>query len=629
MKILLMTENLCDLTDVLYSCSADIDRMTIQEAVSADFDAYDAYCVLGFGKRIDARVHKKLEEAADSGRHVFVEATGSFYGVYSAPPVGTTRSRLIYVDPGDGSGIPGLETGDLLDDEANQMMQPWNRVAGFKPILVYKEHIIAHAHLSASREEILSGSRCGLWMIGDSIMMTSFRLHNFNRARFAPRSAWEKLIRHIARWITGAEPSYFPAPVVQYGPHADLSADETFEKYRREAIERGIGWLKEFLVDEGRGGILEGLHHNIDPEGNQRIADPVRNDCSGEAAGVFRMYAHLYGDSYARTIAENLDSFTYGPMVIKEGIFNGFMRWTDEAWQVCYQDDAARCILPGLYDCLFLGNDAVFPEICRVLDFLVRTTAKNGCRTARTDLYHMNEDSFDALTSDEHGCTSAHYNAYYHAALLLAYKYGKNPVYLETARKGLETLMALYPETRREQSETEEMCRLVLPLAVLYDVTREEKHKEMLYRVVRDLEQHRHPSGGYAEWDTGYKAACSRESSGECSLLTENGDPVADMLYSVNWLPIGFAYAWYATGDEWFGKLWRSVSEFCISIQVISGNPKTDGSWCRAFDMDLHEAYGCPHDAGWATYASESGWTVAEILMGLMMKDILSADKPV
>ena len=139
----------------------------------------------------------------------------------------------------------------------------------------------------------------------------------------------------------------------------------------------------------------------------------------------------------------------------EEGLFDGFMRWTDEAWQVCYQDDAARCVLPGLYDCLFLGNDVVFPEICRVLDFLARTTAKDGCRTARTDLYHLNADN----------------------------------------------------------------------------------------------------------------------------------------------------------------------------IQVISENPQTDGSWCRDFDMDLHEAYGCPHDAGWAAYASESGWTVGEILMGLMM-DILPADNP-
>ena len=122
MNVLLLTPMLCDFTDVLYRCGAEIACMTVQEAVKIDFSGYDAFCVLGCGKRIDARVHQKLEEAAKSGKHVFVEATGSFYGIYSAEPVDTTRSRLIYVDPEDGSGIPGLATGDLLDDEAKSFV---------------------------------------------------------------------------------------------------------------------------------------------------------------------------------------------------------------------------------------------------------------------------------------------------------------------------------------------------------------------------------------------------------------------------------------------------------------------------------------------------------------------------
>lgn len=183
--------------------------------------------------------------------------------------------------------------------------------------------------------------------------------------------------------------------------------------------------------------------------------------------------------------------------------------------------------------------------------------------------------------------------------------------------------MSYYRDTQREQSETQEQCRLILPLAVLYDVTREEKHKDMLYRVTEDLIRHRHPSGGYCEWDTGYKAKFSRESSGECSLLTNNGDPVADLLYSTNWLPVAFAVAHYVTKDRFFYDLWRDVAAFCLKTQVLSDDIKTHGSWCRAFDMELGEVYACPHDVGWAAKCSESGWTNAEILMGLMMPDIL------
>ena len=199
--------------------------------------------------------------------------------------------------------------------------------------------------------------------------------------------------------------------------------------------------------------------------------------------------------------------------------------------------------------------------------------------------------------------------------------------YTEVAQKGLERMMELYPETAREQSETEEMCRLILPLAVLYQSTGEEKHRQMLYRVAEDLQKVRHPFGGYREWDTGYRAAFSRESREECSVLTENGDPVADLLYSSNWLPMGFAFAYEATGDRWFHELWKDSVIFCLKTQMFSDRTHLDGAWCRAFDMDLKEAYAAPHDVGWAAYACETGWTVSEILMGMMMPDILKKRK--
>ncbi|MBQ2828207.1 MAG: hypothetical protein IJF20_03080 [Clostridia bacterium] len=53
----------------------------------------------------------------------------------------------------DDGGIPGLKTGDLLDDGSNHMMRPWYTVPGQKPLLVYREHIVAHSKWDADREE--------------------------------------------------------------------------------------------------------------------------------------------------------------------------------------------------------------------------------------------------------------------------------------------------------------------------------------------------------------------------------------------------------------------------------------------------------------------------------------------
>ena len=627
MKCLILADYDSDFESVLESCGAQLERMSFDAALHADLSAYDVICMFCFGKVLDPRLRVRLEEESAKGKRIFAEALESWDGIYSAAPASTTRKRLIVVQPAEEgeASIPGLETGDLLDDEGNFASRPWYPIPGMKHLLVYKEHIIAHRHVDAARDELLRDGQPGLWTLGDNMMMTSFRLHNFAQARFAPRAAWQKLIAYVARWITGSEPTRFPEPVVRFGASGNLDDDAVFEALRKDAVERGMRSLKTYLVDGGHGGIREGLRHNIDPEGVQATADSVRTDCTGEAAGAFRLYGATRNDRGADEIADALESFVLGPMQVRGGLFDGMLRWTDTAWQVCYQDDAARAMLPILYDCLKTGDRGErFASVCRALDFLVKTTAKDGCRVARTDAPNLNADGIRALKDAEHGHPSAHYNAYYHAALLLAYRCCGNPVYLDVGRRGLETMMALYPDTRREQSETEEQCRLILPLAALYGATGEKKHLDMLERVTNDLLLRRHPSGGYAEWDTGYKASCSRESQGECSLLTENGDPVADLLYSTNWLPVGFAWAYHVTGDEKYRLLWKDVVKFLIRAQVSASDPKLDGTWCRAFDMELGEAYGCPHDVGWAAYASESGWTNAEILMGMMMPEFLA-----
>lgn len=627
MRLLIITENESDFVTVLESCGVEISRMKPADALHAELSKFDAYCILVPGKCLYARLRERIEIENAKGKRVFAEALISYLDMcFATTEQNTIRSRLIYLEPEAEAGIPGLETGDLLDDESNQMIEPSVMLEDTVPLFVYQRYIVAHTHTDMTREEILKDSTLGIWKcFGNTVMMTSFQMHNFNKARFAPRSAWMKLITYIAEWLTGSKPLQMPESVVQYNTKVDLSEQRTFEKYRRRAIDKGLGWLENFLIDHGSGGILEGLQHDIDPEGNQKLAPTIRTDCSGECAGAFNMYASIYKKEDYAEIGKNLESYVYGPMVVRGGMFDGMMRWTETAWGICYQDDVARAILPALYDCVFGGNDEYFPLIRHILDFLVKTTAKDGTRVNRTDRINLNEQSMAELAMAEKGYNSAHYNSYYSAALLLAYKYCGDARYLEVGRRGLETLMKLYPETVREQSETSEMCRLVLPLSILYDVTGEEQHREMLYRVTTDLQRVRHPFGGYKEWDTGYKARRNRNSKNdECSILTENGDSVADLLYSCNFLPIGFAYAYLATADEWFYDLWRDIVEFFIRTQTLSEHTLIDGSWCRAFDMDLCEAYAAPHDSGWATYSCETGWTSAEILMGMMFLDAVS-----
>ena len=383
MHCLLLADAASDFSAVLESCGATITRKTTAQAVGTDLSVFDAFVLCADGRVPDARLRAALEAETAKGKRLFTEALNSWDGIYSAEPADTTRSRLI-VTPAAGEGlIPGLQTGDLLDDGANGYLRPWYGVPGMKTLLVYRAHITAHRRLRDFGDE--ADGEPALWTIGENVMMCAFELHDFNRARFAPRAAWRSLIGFLAEWITGIKPAAFPEPVVRHGTGEDLSDDAVFEKYRKETIERGLARLKGFLIDEGRGGIREGLRHNIDPDGVQATADTVRTDCCGEAAGAFGLYGALYHDEDCMRIAEDLSGFVFGPMQVRGGDFDGMLRWTETAWEVCYQDDAARALLPALYRCLFLGDDRRFPAICRALDFLVKTTAKDGCRVPRTD----------------------------------------------------------------------------------------------------------------------------------------------------------------------------------------------------------------------------------------------------
>jgi hypothetical protein len=625
-KLLILSSRESDLSRVLRTVS-DCTLLNYEQALSADLSVYEAFAVLGGVNDqetcLDARVRCRLEEENAGGKRVFLEYVTSFAWTYSAAPVQTSHKRLMCCADG-AHAIEGMSVGDLLDDHHNDYIAPYCKMPDSTPLLVYHNYPCAHSHISCTLEEAANGD-WALWQAGEHLLFCAFRLCDFNRARLAPARIWRSVIIQIIQWLTGTGDIIcdWPEPIVKHRQFYDTNNDAEFNKALSECVEKGLQWLSEFLVDDGRGGILEGLSHNIRPDGQQQYNCTVRTDCCGEAAGAFRFRYLADGDKNAYEIAKHLDDFCFGPMQIHNGIFDGMLRWTAAAWGVCYQDDAARSVIPVFLSNLFGMVNPHLEAAISAMRYCLSTTARDGLRIWRTDNINMNENSITALQIAEHGTPSAHYNAYYCCALILAKLCGGGVEFLEAGRRGLENLMALYPETVREQSETEEMCRLILPLAVLYWATGDEKHRLMLYRVTEDLQRFRDSSGAYMEWDSGYKATCARKEHGECSLLAENGDPVVDLLYSCNWLPAGFAFAYKATGDEWFYQLWRSVVIFLICSQIHSPDQKLDGAWCRGFDVREWEVYGVPHDIGWGPCSVESGWTVGEILTGIQMMKLI------
>ena len=182
--------------------------------------------------------------------------------------------------------------------------------------------------------------------------------------------------------------------------------------------------------------------------------------------------------------------------------------------------------------------------------------------------------------------------------------------------------MTAYPNGAREHSQTQDICRMILPLAILWKVTDDPEKKQWLYRITEDLEKYKHPNGGYVEWDTDYISICAGVRDGESSVLAENGDPVGDMLYSLGWLSFALCTAYYFTKDMKFKKLRDDINCFIAEIQVISADPLLNGIWTRSIDLDTREVYGVPNDVGWAPWSVETGWGTAQTICGLLLAQL-------
>lgn len=409
-------------------------------------------------------------------------------------------------------------------------------------------------------------------------MICAFRFCNYIRARFAPIDRWDAIASEVVSFLIGEKTIIKSKPAVSTN-NSSCAPLQTFLN--------GMKWFEsaDIYVDNGESGVLEGLFHNIYPDGSQPYNRNVRNDCSGEVGGAcfFDWYLNKNVDSYNRF--RNLQKFCFEKLYETEEPNRGLMRWSLIAWGICYQDDVARTILGTLLSMQLSDDRTYLDHICTALDYMLMTTGTDGLRVPRTDANTLTSEMIDALRSKPSNSTSAHFNGFYMAVLLMTYGLTGEKRYFDTAVKGIDTLMAAFPNTIREHSETQELCRLILPLSCLYEITKDEKHKTYLYTVLDRLEEFKSPYGCYREHDTGYRASRSRTSGTESSLLADNGDQVADFLYSINWLPLGFAYGYKATNDVRFRRLWQELTKFLSEIQMKSSDPRLNGCWCRGIEF--------------------------------------------
>ena len=636
-----------DLYDLLSESGIRCELNAPKFLASCDISRYDGFIFDGTGAekgllfRPDERV--AADTAAESGKPVIAIACPFISCVCCDGPVSTRFSRPVVSAALD---CDGLSEGELLDEQCNARFRCYTSSKKIVPLLYYRDNPRGFYFTDPVRDP--EPGTAAIWFESECLLMIGFGISNFASSRFSPKMKWYSLLRHICTGMFGADigENAYRTMYAKRG-YSVCREDGPIDSLLAESVRRAVDWhfASGSIIEDGYGiyAVSEGMTSEILPDGRQVPNRGTTVDSTGETAMMFRLHDDFTGKGEKTDYVKAFSKYALSHIRDYGGALDGYGSSGDGAWwNACYGDDVSRGILiPELFR-VFKDGGKLPPEVIKGLDFLVSTTGTDGLRYCRTDITDKNTGvlslfslektdgkwhwgSAPARPAQELSLTEArtpsvHYNGYYLAALLLAYKVTGDKKYRDTAVKGLTTIMEVYyPETAREHSETEELCRLVLPLAYLYWVTKEEKHRKWLYTVLESLEEKQRPDGSFTEWDTGYIACCAGTAGTECSVLAENGDPVVDLLYSMNWLPSALAQAYFITGDNHIAELFESTSRFLISVQIRSSNPLIDGGWARAFDAEGQEVYGVTNDVGWAPWSIETGWTMAQIPTGFLM----------
>ncbi len=649
MKLCIISNAVSDFSELLSSSFAEVRFLTMEEAAATDLHPYDAFAYL-CGTTEDGAVQEQdvrnaIDEQIRLGKPVFAEYCRNIGPLRAYNTVSTRFERPVVLTESPITG--GVETRIILDEQSNNRVQYLNPTG--TPILHYYKNPFGFYKVPENLELPEHKEDFALFLEKENLLVCSFRLCHFAKAVFAPRKTWCHVLAGIVRWLGGdCQPEdvrfYFEKVYTLHGEGGTVA----------DTVSRGLAWFENADMLVRRNGLpygaKEGLGSAVYADGTHAISNQIRPDCVGEVSLAYYLQYLLTGDKRMLTYADGLMRCVLDHRDTVPGPWYGMMRWTGTSWWTCYGDDAARgLLLPGLLRTLIGGDRTYLPDVKDCLDFMLSITGSLGLPPARIDFVSEEGEagSYMGLAWQEDGqkwnyggggsfqtkeelrnmpvsAPSGHYQANYLASLLLYYHLTGEKTYLAAGIRGLETIMGHYPATAREHSETQEYCRLLLPLAILWKVSEDldqpkPTYKEWLYQVASDLNQFRHENGGFREWDTGYMATCAGVKDGESSVMAENGDPVADMLYSLNWLPTALTLAYRFTKDDYFREMRDYMTTFFCKTQVISRDRMLDGIWPRSLDLDAMEVYGVPNDVGWAPWSVETGWTMGEILCGLQL----------
>lgn len=503
-----------------------------------------------------------------------------------------------------------------------------------------------------------------LFKQGDYLVSTT-KISDVISSRFGPTKSWMNVWNFILAELSPSHPYRMEKWVADVHPHY-TSAENLPADYLRSTILNGANWFydaKLFIhpnwvdtfqhrtakngehvvypgpgnnmpVGDGSLGILEGHASYINADGSQPVRWWVRGDCQAEVAWALSASSNYLGDSLYKRTAHNLLTYLYKTSNLRSAERNdpkspsfGLIGWATTDPDAYYGDDNARAILATIGAAMNLESREWNPYILEAIIGNFRTTGKKGFRGPWFRDATMQKTSWQALAGRDIVNVHPHYESWLWACNLWLYdKTGYEPL-LTGSKEAIRITMEAYPHWKWTNGIQQELSRMILPLAWLVRVEDTPLHRQWLDQVVQKLLTDMDESGairerlgikGLGRYD---KIASNKEyGTKEAPLISENGDPVADMLYTCNFALFALQEAAAATNNPAYQRAAAKLADFLVRIQLRSPeHPELDGAWVRAFDFDQWEYWASNADSGWGPWGTLTGWTQSWIMNGLLL----------
>lgn len=551
-------------------------------------------------------IHEKvLQQTRQKGLRLYVEYPLSVPDVKLGEPQTVEWERLVVAS-------------DFFEPELPQLSILTMHSCWFLPAKVQNHHL-ALARVAGYDTAVFGLPREVhpiLFSYSDSVVVALSKLSQFRTGRYAPSASWRSLWEGLLRWLTGGDKvpiSWTPTVAVAFGKDEKLP-----DNIEKEIFSRSAEWFYKhalFAVDKDVG-VIEGYQSGIDYEGHQLLRPHIRMDCLAEAAMVFALDWKLTSNPRSKSVARSLLDYTWSFQYSDpKAATYGLVDW-GKGLGVFYGDDNARVILPTLAAVQILGDDKWDEAVVRSILADFRTTGPSGFREDRIDMPDLNKNGWHHYYENDVISLTPHYQAYLWACFIWLSSLTGNDDFLIRAENAMRTTMNAYPNWKLSNGLSQEMSRMLLPLAFLVRAKGEPEHREWLDRITDYVLAQQQLCGAIAERagdpkNTHYPPPSSNESYGttEAPVIQQNGDPASDLLYTQNFAFLGLHEAAAATNDVKIRETEDNLADFLCRIQLRSQkHPYLNGCWMRSFDYKRWEYWGSSSDLGWGAWCVESGW---------------------